>query len=107
MTRVRAYNYGKIETGQNFPPVLKIVTRTAQAAYNVNVAKHAHDQNSIFSAGRKFCSDYGLLLELHALTLSRPFLCTLVSDYTTHLREVLCFLFISSKQKDALEPYGL
>ena len=30
-TRVRAYNYVKIETRQNFPPVLKIVTRTAQA----------------------------------------------------------------------------
>ena len=30
---------------------------------------HARDQSSIFSAGRKFCPDYGLLLELHALTL--------------------------------------
>ena len=30
-TRVRACNYVKIETGRNFPPVLKIVTRTAQA----------------------------------------------------------------------------
>ena len=30
-TRVRAYNYVKIEARQNFPPVLKIVTRTAQA----------------------------------------------------------------------------
>ena len=29
----------------------------------------AHDQSSIFSAGGKFCPDYGLLLELHALTL--------------------------------------
>ena len=32
VTRVRVCNYVKIETGQNFPPVLKIVTRTAQAA---------------------------------------------------------------------------
>ena len=39
----------KIATRQNFPPALKIVTRTAQAAKNVNVAKHAHDQFSIFS----------------------------------------------------------
>ena len=39
----------KIATRQNFPPVLKIVTRTAQAAENVNVAKRAHDQFSIFS----------------------------------------------------------
>ena len=31
-TRVRVCNYVKIETGQNFPPVLKIVTQTAQAA---------------------------------------------------------------------------
>ena len=30
--RVRACNYVKIETGQNFSPILKIVTRTAQAA---------------------------------------------------------------------------
>ena len=29
----------------------------------------AHDQCSIFSTGGKFCQDYGLLLELHALTL--------------------------------------
>ena len=30
---------------------------------------HARDQSSIFSTGGKFCHDYGLLLELHALTL--------------------------------------
>jgi len=30
---------------------------------------HARDQNSIFSTGGKFCPGYGLLLELHALTL--------------------------------------
>ena len=29
----------------------------------------AHDQSSIFSIGGKFQPDYGLLLELHALTL--------------------------------------
>ena len=29
----------------------------------------ARDQSSIFSTGGKFRSDYGLLLELHALTL--------------------------------------
>jgi len=69
VTRVRACNYVKIETGRNFPPVLKIVTRTAQAAKNVNVAMRARDQSSIFSTGGKFRLDYGLLLELHALTL--------------------------------------
>ena len=31
-TRVKACNYIKIKTGRNFPPVLKIVTHTAQAA---------------------------------------------------------------------------
>jgi len=30
---------------------------------------HARDQSSIFSIGGKFRPDYGLLLELHALTL--------------------------------------
>ena len=30
---------------------------------------HAHDQSSIFSTGGKFRPDYGLLLELHTLTL--------------------------------------
>ena len=29
----------------------------------------AHDQSSIFSTGGKFCPDYGLVLELDALTL--------------------------------------
>ena len=31
-TRVRACNYVKIEAGRNFPPILKIVTCTVQAA---------------------------------------------------------------------------
>ena len=31
-TSVRACNYVKIETGRNFPPALKIVTYTVQAA---------------------------------------------------------------------------
>ena len=37
----------------------------------------ARDQCSIFSTGGKFCPDYGLLLDLHALYSSCPFLCTL------------------------------
>ena len=36
---------------------------------NVNVAVGAHDQCTNFSTGGKFRPDYGLLLELHALTL--------------------------------------
>ena len=35
----------------------------------LNVAMCACDQCTIFSTGEKFCPDYGLLLELHALTL--------------------------------------
>ena len=38
-----------LKTGRNFPPVLKIVTHTVQATYNVNVAKRAHERYSIFS----------------------------------------------------------
>ena len=34
-----------------------------------NVAKHARDHCTIFSNGGKFRPDYGLLLELHTLTL--------------------------------------
>ena len=51
--------------------MLKIVTRTAQAVQNVNFTKctGARDQHSIFSMVQKFCPDYWLLLELHALTL--------------------------------------
>ena len=40
-----------------------------QAAKNFNVAMRAREQSSIFSTGGKFHPDYGLLLELHALTL--------------------------------------
>ena len=44
--RVRACNYVKFETGQNLPPVLKMVTRPAHAALKPLsiVAKHGHDQ---------------------------------------------------------------
>ena len=68
-TRVRACNYVKIKAGWNFLPVLKIVTHTAQAVENVNVAMRARDQCSIFSTVQYFHPDYGLLLELHAVTL--------------------------------------
>ena len=47
-TRVRTCNYVKIKTGQNFPPVLKIVTHCA-GCVNVNVAKRARDRYSTFS----------------------------------------------------------
>ena len=35
LDRVRAFNYVKIETGRNFLPVVKIVTRTVQAGQAV------------------------------------------------------------------------
>ena len=41
---------------------------------------HARDQSSIFSTGGKFCPDYGLLLELHALTLVARSYALLASD---------------------------
>ena len=47
-----------------------------------NVAKHARDHCTIFSTGGKFRPDYGLLLELHALTLVARSLCALVGNYT-------------------------
>ena len=66
------------------------------------------DQNSIFSAGGKFRPDYGLLLELHALTLVARSYALLVRHnhigytytYTTlsigsiciyHIETVLCY----------------
>ena len=46
----------------------------------------ARDQSSIFSTGGKFRPDYGLLLELHALTLVARSYAFLVCYYlaTTH-----------------------
>ena len=51
----------------------------------------ARDQSSIFSTGRKFCPDYGLLLELHALTLvARSYtLLLLYTDKETFTYQVL------------------
>jgi len=40
----------------------------------------AHDQSSIFCTGGKFRPDYGLLLELHALTLVTRSYVLLVED---------------------------
>jgi len=49
----------------------------------------ARDQSSIFSTGRKFCPDYGLLLELHALTPVTRSYGLLVHIWTPPLTEVL------------------
>ena len=61
-------NYVKFETGWNFPPVLKIVTRWVDISHFVNVTKCARDQGSIFST--VFCPDYGVICSYS----SRPFL---------------------------------
>ena len=58
----------------------------------------AHDQCTIFSTGGKFHPDYGLLLELHALTLVAHsyalLLHTMVIIYTTVHQEIyMCNLF--------------
>ena len=62
--------YVKIEAGWNFPPVPKIVTRTALAVWNVSVAMHARDWCSIFSTVHP---SIGVTCSYS----SRPFLCVL------------------------------
>ena len=64
----------------------------------LNVAMRARDQSSIFSIGGKFRPDYGLLLELHALTLVAcsyvllqlhcSYYCYIESAYMQNLRSV-------------------
>ena len=41
---------------------------------------HARDQSSIFSTGGKFHPDYGLLLELHTLSLVARSYALLIAD---------------------------
>ena len=45
----------------------------------------AHDQSSVFSTGGNFRPDYGLLLELHALTLVARSYVFLIQSSTTVL----------------------
>jgi len=53
----------------------------------------ARDQSSIFSTGGKFHPDYGLLLELHALTLvARSYALLVYSDRgTLHLPQIVVY----------------
>ena len=56
----------------------------------------ARDQSSIFSTGGKFRPDYGLLLELHALTLvarSYALLLSFILQYTLDLTQYLVGLY--------------
>ena len=55
----------------------------------------AHDQSSIFSTGRNFRPDYGLLLELHALTL-------VASSYVPLVQVISCW-FLEHQQPLRLE----
>ena len=52
-----------------FPTSTKNSNTHCTGCVNVNVPMRACDHNSIFSIGGKFRPDYGLVLELHALTL--------------------------------------
>ena len=52
----------------------------------------ARDQSSIFSAGGKFRPDYGILLELHALTLVARSYALLTREEVGHL-QVPCNCF--------------
>ena len=50
----------------------------------------ARDQSSIFSTGGKFRPDYGLLLELHALTLvARSYTLLTMYIYKSHTQEIV------------------
>ena len=49
----------------------------------------ARDYNSIFSTGGKFRPDYGLLLELHALTLVARSYALLVRVYVTGVKDIV------------------
>ena len=70
VARVRACNCVKFETGQNLPPVLKIVTYTAHTAHRhleIIVAKHVADilfliQFNNFNQTMGFHLSYTLLL---------------------------------------------
>ena len=53
----------------------------------------ARDQSSIFSIGWKFRPDYGLLLELHALTLvAHSYVFLFI--YMQHVQDMLLFLVV-------------
>ena len=101
MTRLRVCNYIKIATGWNFPPVLKIVTRTAQLRKMLMLLS-VHVTRVLFLVlhGRKFRPDYGLLLELHALTL----VAILMRSWFPRLSKVLCNTAFDNKQGIQVMP---
>ena len=60
----------------------------------------AHDQSSIFSTGGKFRPDYGLLLELHALTLVARSYALLLQVTVVHASQQKVLPLIVRKDKD-------
>ena len=71
--------------------VLYVCAFVVKLGLSVDVAMRARDQNSIFSTGGKFRPDYGLLLELHALTLVARSYALLVNTYhKRNLRNYIC-----------------
>ena len=74
MTRVRACNYVKIETGRNFPPVLQIVTRTEQLRKMLMLLS-MHVTSVLFLV--RF-NDFTLTIGVIRSYSSCPLLCTLV-----------------------------
>ena len=69
VTRVRACNYVNIETGRNFPPLLKIVTHTAQVC-KMLMLLCVHMTSVLFLVRfNNFALTMASIGVLHALTL--------------------------------------
>ena len=58
---------------------------------------HTRDQSSIFSTGVKFHPDYGLLLELHALTLLVACSYVLLKQVFKHINTYIVWVCVLSK----------
>ena len=85
-TRVRACNYIKIETGRNFPPVLKVVTRTVQLVHKMLMLLSVHGTSVLFLV--QF-NNFALTMGVTRSYSSRPFLCALDDTYNKVCQ--LCF----------------
>ena len=59
----------------------------------VNVAMHTGDQSSTFNIAVKFRPDYGLLLELHALTLLVTRSYALLKQVFKHINSYIVWVY--------------
>ena len=59
----------------------------------VNVAMHTGDHSSIFNIAVKFRPDYGLLLELHALTLLVTRSYALLKQVFKHINSYIVWVY--------------